>query len=125
MKKIIFQSASLIYIYLREYEFQVKSFHPSIGIEIGRFLVNVGGELKNNNEFGRFIDFGDRDVPFSYLMEIFHSEEIKNLKDLSKVKSEILEQANSFNKKICDYENSFIQKEKTVKELEKRLEKNK
>jgi len=97
---VISQSAALIYIYLREYEFQIGGFHPTIGIEIGNFLVTIGSELKADTEYSRFIDFGDRDIPFNILKEIFLSEDIRNLNNLLRSKQEILNNLKKLIKKL-------------------------
>ena len=119
---VICHASALIYIYLREFEFKVGGFHPTIGIEIGKFFVVVGSALKVDENYSRFIDFGDRDIAFNILKEIFLSNEMRNLNDLIEFKNEIKQKFNELENNIKEYEVSFEQKKEAVIKLEKKLE---
>lgn len=123
--RLIFLASSLIYIYLRELEFHVSGFNPVIGIEIGSFLTTIGFELRKEPNYSRYIDFGDRDIPFNILKEIFLSKEIRGLEDLTSKQLEINAKLDELRKIIFNSEESFVQKTQVVTELEKRLEKTK
>ena len=97
-------------------------FHPTIGIEIGEFFVVVGSTLKEDKKYSRYIDFGDRDIAFNILKEIFLSNEMRNLNDLVEFKTDFRQRFDKFENNIKEYEVSFEQKKETVINLEKKLE---
>lgn len=109
---VICHASALIYIYLREFEFKVGGFHPTIGIEIAKFFVVVGSALKVDEHYSRYIDFGDRDIAFSMLKEIFFSNEIRNLNELIGFKNDLTDQLKEMDSKIQQYEVAFEQKKR-------------
>lgn len=120
---VICRASALIYIYLREFEFKVGGFHPTIGIEIGDFFIVVGSTLKLIENFSRFIDFGDRDLVFNILKEIFFSNEIRNLNELIIFKNDLTNQLKEMDSRIQQYEVAFEQKKEAIIELEQKLDK--
>ncbi|MDC5650553.1 hypothetical protein OFN02_13305, partial [Acinetobacter baumannii] len=82
--QVILISASLIYIYFKELIFQLGGLSPSISFEVGSYERLISEALKDNQQYSRYIDYGDRELPQQILKEIFHSEEIKTLKNQRK-----------------------------------------
>ena len=118
LTRIIFLSASLIYIYLKELLFVLGGLSPDIGIEVGRYESVVRKNLKDNLEYSRYIDYGDRDLSFQILRDILHSQEIRNFQDLRFKVIDAQQQ-------VDNWVNNFEQRKNQVLELEKRLDSSK
>lgn len=116
--QVILISASLIYIYFKELIFQLGGLSPSISFEVGSYERLISEALKDNQQYSRYIDYGDRELPYQILKEIFHSEEIKTLNNLRKkiVKAENI---------INVWDESIKAKTKQVELLEEKLNKTK
>lgn len=116
--QVILISASLIYIYFKELIFQLGGLSPSISFEVGSYERLISEVLKDNKQYSRYIDYGDRELPYQILKEIFHSEEIKTLNNLRKkiVKAESV---------INVWDESIEAKTKQVELLEEKLNKTK
>lgn len=84
LENVLLLSASFVYIYFAELTFQLGDLSPSIGIEVGSFNRLIGVALKDHPEFSRHIDFGDRELPYAILKDLYHSAEIKSLNDLNR-----------------------------------------
>ncbi|PTV45200.1 hypothetical protein DBL02_10025 [Acinetobacter oleivorans] len=116
--QVILISASLIYIYFKELIFQLGGLSPSIALEVGSYERVIGEALKDNQQYSRYIDYGDRELPYQILKDIFHSEEIKTLNNLRQkiVKAESV---------INIWDESIEAKTKQVELLEEKLNKTK
>lgn len=116
--QVILISAALIYIYFKELIFQLGGLSPSIALEVGNYERLIGEALKDNQQYSRYIDYGDRELPYQILKDIFHSEEIKTLNNLRQkiVKAESV---------INVWDESIKAKTKQVELLEEKLNKTK
>lgn len=116
--QVILISASLIYIYFKELIFQLGGLSSSIALEVGSYERLIGEALKDNQQYSRYIDYGDRELPYQILKDIFHSEEIKTLNNLRQkiVKAESV---------INVWDESIEAKTKQVELLEEKLNKTK
>lgn len=80
---------NLFYVYFSEMKFRLGSFDQSIALEIGSLSAFVSDYFKDHTNFKRYLQYAERDIPFSLIQEIFKSNEIKNLDDLNKNINEI------------------------------------
>ncbi|MDQ9008888.1 hypothetical protein RFI36_03615 [Acinetobacter gerneri] len=115
LREIILLGSALFYIYFQELTFQLGALNPTISIEVGGYIANVKIILMKLNYYEDYLVYAERDLPYQILKEVFHSNEIKNLADLTK-------KYESAKNLIYDWDDNLQQKKNEVERLSKKLE---
>ncbi|CAB1221685.1 hypothetical protein [Acinetobacter bouvetii] len=107
-------SLNLINIYFSELTFILGAVNGSISLEVASVNTFVSDKYLRHPQFGRYVKFAERDLPFQIFKELLHSSEIKNLSEFNvnlKQASDLLEK----------WDNSFEDKKNTISQLETKL----